>query len=110
MKKNLGQPKTSVCFEEIEEDELFNNYWNKEHPTVLYDFGSCSDSDIQRQKDLESDGDIQGIQDFRSTKGRHIVNIHMSDSIKQMYNKGATMIQNMGYVGIGPIGASGEGI
>lgn len=27
-----------------------------------------------------------------------------------MYSKGATMIQRMGYVGIGPIGASGEGI
>ena len=34
----------------------------------------------------------------------------MSDSTKQMYSKGATMIQKMGYVGIGPIGASGEGI
>ena len=34
----------------------------------------------------------------------------MSDSTKKMYSKGATMIQKMGYVGIGPIGASGEGI
>ena len=34
----------------------------------------------------------------------------MSDYIKQMYSKGATMIQKMGYAGIGPIGASGEGI
>ena len=48
MRQNLGEPKTSVGFEEIEEDELFNDYWNKEHPTVLYDFGSCSNNDIQR--------------------------------------------------------------
>ena len=34
----------------------------------------------------------------------------MSDSNKQMYTKGATMIEKMGYVGIGPIGASGQGI
>ena len=27
-----------------------------------------------------------------------------------MYGKGATMIQKMGYVGIGPIGVSGDGI
>ena len=110
MRKKLGELKTSTIFEEIEEDELFNDYCNKEHPTVLYDFGSCSDSDNERQKDLESDADIQGIQNSRSTRGRHIVNLQMSDSIKQTYSKGETMIQNMGYVGIGPIGASGEGI
>ena len=34
----------------------------------------------------------------------------MSDSIKQTFSKGETMIQQMGYAGIGPIGASGEGI
>ena len=34
----------------------------------------------------------------------------MSDSTKQTYGKGETMIQKMGYAGIGPIGASGEGI
>ena len=34
----------------------------------------------------------------------------MSDSNKQIYTKGATMIEKMGYAGIGPIGASGEGI
>ena len=34
----------------------------------------------------------------------------MSDYTKQTYSKGETMIQKMGYVGIGPIGASGEGI
>ncbi len=34
----------------------------------------------------------------------------MSDSIKQTYSKGEAMIQNMGYVGIGTIDASGEGI
>lgn len=40
MKQNLGEPKTSAIFDEIDEDEIFSNYWNKEHLTVLYDFGS----------------------------------------------------------------------
>ena len=48
MRQNLGEPKTSTSFEEIKEGELFNNYWNKEHPIVIYDSGSCSDNDIQR--------------------------------------------------------------
>ena len=43
----MGETKTSEGFEEIEEDELFSDYSNKEHPIVLYDFGSCSESDIQ---------------------------------------------------------------
>lgn len=34
----------------------------------------------------------------------------MSDCIKQNYNKGENMIQKMGSIGIGPIGANGEGI
>ena len=34
----------------------------------------------------------------------------MIDSIKQTYSKGETMIQKLGYLGIGPIGATGEGI
>jgi hypothetical protein len=34
----------------------------------------------------------------------------MSDSVKQTYSRGETMIQKMSYAGIGPIGASGEGI
>ena len=34
----------------------------------------------------------------------------MSDFVKQTYSKEETMIQKMGYVGIGPIGVSGEGI
>jgi hypothetical protein len=50
MRQNLGEPKTSAIFDKIEEDEIFSNYWNKEHPTVLYDFGS--DGDNERQKDL----------------------------------------------------------
>lgn len=108
MRQNLGEPKTSAGFDEIDEDEIFSNYWSKEHPTVLYDFGS--DSDNERQKDLQSDADIQGIQDSGSTRGRDIVTLQMSDSVKQTYSRGATMIQKMGYVGIGPIGASGEGI
>ena len=108
IRKNLGEPKTSASFEEIDEDELFSDYWDKENPTVLYDFGSCSDNDIQRQKDLESDVNIQGIQDSVSTRGRDIIKIQMSDSTKQTYGKGETMIQKMGYAGIGPIGASGE--
>ena len=48
MRQNLGEPKTSVDFETIDEDELFITYWDEEHPTVLYQLGSCSDSDIQR--------------------------------------------------------------
>ena len=110
MRQNLGEPKTSENFETIDEDDLFNTYWDKEHPTVLYQLGSCSDSDIQRQKDLQSNVDIQCIEDSGSTKGRDIIKLQMSDSTKQTYGKGATMIQKMGYVGIGPIGASGDGI
>ena len=33
MRQNLGEPKTSAVFDEIDEDEIFSNYWNKEHPT-----------------------------------------------------------------------------
>ena len=88
MRQNLGEPKTSADFETIDEDELFSTYWDEEHPTVLYELGSCSDSDIQRQKDLEFDVDIQGIEDSRSTRGSHIVNLQMSDSIKQCIVKG----------------------
>ena len=61
-------------------DDLFSTYWDKEHPTVLYQLGSCSDSDIQRQKDLQSDANIQGIEDSRSTKGNNIIKLQMSDS------------------------------
>ena len=42
--------------------------------------------------------------------GADIVTLQMSDSVKQTYSRGASMIQKMGYAGIGPIGASGEGI
>ena len=48
MRQNLGEPKTSIGFEAIHEDELFSTYWDKEHPTILYELGSCSGSDIQR--------------------------------------------------------------
>ena len=58
MRQNLGEPKTSVGFKEIEKDEIFSDYWDKEHPTILYDFGNYSDNDIERQKDLEFDADI----------------------------------------------------
>ena len=46
MRQNLGEPKTSAYFEIIDEDELFSTYWDKEHPTILYQLGSCSGSDI----------------------------------------------------------------
>ena len=88
MRQNLGEPKTLADFEEIEEDELFSEYQDKEHPSVVYQLG-----------DTESDHEIA-----------NTVKIQMSDSNKQMYTKGETMIQKMGYAGIGPIGASGEGI
>ena len=48
IRKNLGEPKTSIDFEAIDEDELFSKYLDKEHPTILYELGSCSDNDIQR--------------------------------------------------------------
>ena len=50
MRKNLGEPKTLVDFEEIEEDELFSNYWDKEHPSVVYQLGTSSDTDIDIQR------------------------------------------------------------
>ena len=75
MRQNLGEPKTSADFETINEDDLFSTYWDKEHPTVLYQLGSCSDSDIQRQKDLQSDADIQGIEDSRLTRDKYIIKL-----------------------------------
>ena len=48
MRQNLGEPKTLAGFEKIDEDEFFSNYWDKEHPTILYQLDSCSDSDIQK--------------------------------------------------------------
>ena len=48
MRQILGEPKTSLGFEEIEEDKLFIDHWNKEHPTIQYDFVSCSDNNIER--------------------------------------------------------------
>ena len=52
MRQDLGEPKTLVDFEEIDEDNLLSTYWDKEHPIVLYQLGSFSEIDIQRQKDL----------------------------------------------------------
>ena len=75
LRQNLGEPMTSNFFEAIDKDKLFSTYWDKVHPTVLYELGSCSDSDIQRQKDLESDADIQGIEDSKSTRGRDIIKL-----------------------------------
>ncbi len=73
MRQNLGEPKTSTTFEEIEEDAILRYYWNKGHPFVVYQFGTCSDSNSQRQNDHNSNEDIQGTEDLRSTK--HIVNL-----------------------------------
>ena len=42
MRQNLGEPKTSADFEEIEEDELFSKYWDKEHPPVVYQLGDTN--------------------------------------------------------------------
>ena len=39
MRQNLGEPKTLIDFEEIEENELFSKYWDKEHPSVVYQLG-----------------------------------------------------------------------
>ena len=50
MRLNLGEPKTSTPFEEIKEDELFSNYWNKEHPCVAYQLGTSSDTKIDSQR------------------------------------------------------------
>ena len=44
MRQNFGEPRTSTRFEEIK-DELFSDYWNKSHATVLYDFGSNRDNE-----------------------------------------------------------------
>ena len=88
MIQNLGEPKTSANFEEIEEDELFSKYWDKEHPSIVYQLG-----------DTESEHQTA-----------NTAKIQMSDSNKQMYTKGATMIEKIGYAGIGPIGASDQGI
>ena len=93
MRQNLGEPKTSANFEEIEEDVLFSEYWDKEHPSVVYQIGTSTHNDTKSDHETANTAKLQ-----------------MSDSNKQMYTKGATMIEKMGYVGIGPIGASGQGI
>lgn len=82
MRKNLGEPKTSVDFEEIEEGKFFSIYWDKEHPSVVYQLGTSNDTDtnIQRHKDFHYDTSIQGTQDLGSTK--HIAKLQMSDSTK----------------------------
>ena len=36
MRQKLCELKTLAPFEEIEEDEIFSNYWNKENPYVVY--------------------------------------------------------------------------
>ena len=90
MRKNMGEPKTLAGFEEIEEDDLFSQYWDKEHPSVAYQLGH---SNTQSDHGTTNTAKIQ-----------------MSDSNKQMYTKGATMIEKMGYAGIRPISASGQGI
>ena len=62
IRQNLSEPKTSSPFEGIEEDKMYSNYWNKEHPFVVYQLGTSSDTktDRQRQKDFDHNEDIQG--------------------------------------------------
>ena len=73
MRQNLGEPKTSADFEAIEEDECFRKYWDKEHPSIVYQLGDI---------DTKSDHGIA-----------NTAKIQMSDSNKKMYNKGATTIK-----------------
>ena len=55
----LGEPKTSADFEEIEEDEIFSKYWDKEHPSVVYQLGTSSDTETDSQRqDSDHDEDI----------------------------------------------------
>ena len=59
MRQNLSKPKTLAAFEEIEEDEFFSNYWNKEHPSVVYQLGTSSDTETDSQRqDSDHDEDI----------------------------------------------------
>ena len=47
MRQNLGEPKVLEDFEEIEEDNFFIKYWDKEHPFVVYQIGRSSHSDTE---------------------------------------------------------------
>ena len=45
MRKNLGEPKTSIDLDEVEEDTMFDKLWNKEHPTEAHHSDSDDDYD-----------------------------------------------------------------
>ena len=47
MRKNLGEPKTSADLDEVEEDTMFVELWNKEHPAEAHHSDTDDDYDDQ---------------------------------------------------------------
>lgn len=97
MRKNLGEPKTSTDLDEVEEDTMFDELWNKEHPTEAYHSDIVTDDDYDDQDSLNPSS---------STTIKRGVDA----STKLLYSKGAEIVEKMGYQGSGGLGPSGEGV
>ena len=95
MRKNLGEPKTSADLDEVEEDTMFENLWNKEHPVEAHHSDTDHDYDDQDSLNPSSSTQIQ--------RG-------VDASTKLLYRKGAEIVEKMGYQGSGGLGLNGEGV
>lgn len=79
MRRNLGEPKTSVEFETIDEDVEFSKLWNMEHPTTTHDWSE--------------DDDHYEVEPTQTTTTVPKILGAFHEAMKDKYRKGASIVE-----------------
>ena len=117
MRKNFGEPKNFVDFEDLLEDEKFRKLWDNDHSDVVATQCDANNEDNEYEvcKDPSSIAistatsstapTTSSINKFHSTRQYVVLN----QQTRKKYGKGENMIEKMGYLGGGGLGITSQG-
>ena len=101
MQKNLGEPKTSIEFDSLEEDKMFSQMWDEENLEELQPLPRDGSKDDQNDSSMDPQvtPSTPTVSPFSSI-------VVLNKERRETYGKGVALIEKMPYLGVGGLGPS----